>query len=61
MDKFGAPVELNYRGLTSYKTVGGAMVTLVFYTLITVHLCIQLTSVATYADPQIVTYEIKES
>ena len=56
VDKFGAPVQLNYRGLSSYQTVGGALTTIMSYTLVIVYLCLQLAAVTSYADPQIGSY-----
>ena len=61
IDQFGAQVRLNYRGDAQYKTLGGALATLVMYTLITFYLCISIKQVVSLTDPQISVYQIMEN
>ena len=55
-DKFGAPVGLNFRGAGGYQTIGGGMVTLLYYTFFIMYLCFQLVAVTSFASPQITSY-----
>ncbi len=53
LDQFAVPVQLNFKGMSSYRTIGGALATVIFYILIVVYLCMKLADVASYADPSI--------
>ena len=47
-DQYGAAISLNYRGGSSYKTIGGGFASLSIQLLIFAFFCMQLTAVVTY-------------
>ncbi len=51
---------MNFKGSTTYQTLGGSVFTLIWYVLVLTYLCMQLSNVFTYKDPQINSYKIKE-
>jgi len=61
LDIFGADVDLNYQGSASYKTIGGAICTVLFYTGILIYSGMQILSVVGYKEPQINSYDILEN
>ena len=60
-DNFGVPVAINYRGMSSYQTLGGALLSLISAGLLltfTVTGCIEL---LTYQNPQITQYQVLDT
>lgn len=59
-DQFGATIGLNYAGNSEFKTLGGGISSICLRVLILTYLCMQAVQVATYQDPQIAVFTIKE-
>ena len=51
LDAFGEPVSLNYSGNSSYKTMAGALVTLIIRCFMIVYGVTQFFVVYSYEDP----------
>ncbi len=60
VDSFGEPISVNYKGDSSYKTLIGALATIVLKTFVLVYASIQLIGLFEYADPDITQYVIYE-
>ena len=60
-DIFGAPVGLKLAGESSYKTLGGGLVSVSLKVLIFAYFCKQMIAVFNYVDPLISSYSIYES
>ena len=52
-DVFGEPVTLNYNGESSYKTLLGALVTLILKSFILVFATTEIIGLISYKDPKI--------
>ena len=60
LDNFGTKFNLSYKGETTYKTLGGGMVTVCFRVLILTYFCIRMADLLSYKDPEISSFVIKE-
>ena len=57
-DAYGEPVQVKYKGDTSYKTELGAFITLAVRILILTFIAIGVIGLVGYEDPQITQYKV---
>ena len=60
-DVFGEPVSLNYDGDSTYKTVIGAIFSLVIKSFLLIYATQQLVALANYEDSQLTIVSYRES
>ena len=56
LDHIGVALRLNYLGHNSYRSIGGAIATILLFSLMAFYVCSQSIAVHGYLDPQISTY-----